>query len=73
MVKIGILSGGGKLPLAIGKSLINKKFEIIFFCIDKYCDLKLYKNLKHTIISINSLTKIIKKLPKIFVIIGRLK
>ena len=64
MTKIGILAGGGKLPLLIGQSLIKSKFEVIFFCIEKFCDLKLYKNYRYEIISITSLTDILKNLKR---------
>lgn len=62
MINIGIISGGGKLPLAIGKNLNKIKYNVIFFCIENYCDKKIYKNVKHDTISINSLSKIIRKL-----------
>ena len=61
-INIGILSGGGKLPLAIGKNLSSKKYNVIFFCIENFCDKRAYKNEKHDFISINSLGKILKKL-----------
>ena len=64
MNKIGIISGGGKLPISIGKSLIKLNYPVIFLCIDKFCDFKQYKKYKHKIISINSLTKIINILKK---------
>ena len=38
MTKIGILAGGGKLPLTIGKSLIHSKYDVVFFCIENFCD-----------------------------------
>ena len=44
MTKVGILSGGGKLPLLIGKKLIQSKYDVMFFCIEKFSDLKLYKD-----------------------------
>ena len=62
MINIGILSGGGKLPLAIGQNLNRLKYNVIFFCIENFCDKKLYKKEKHDIISINSLGRIIQKL-----------
>jgi len=64
MTKIGILSGNGKLPLAIGKSLINKDYDVKFFCIDNFYDLKNYKKFNHEIIKLNSLTNIIKALKR---------
>ena len=61
-INIGILSGGGKLPFFIGKNLDKSKYKVIFFCIENFCDKKLYSNEIHDSISINSLTKIIRKL-----------
>ena len=34
--KIGIFAGGGKLPMIIGKNLIDSRYEVVFFCIDKF-------------------------------------
>ena len=34
MSKIGIISGGGKLPILIGNNLIKKNYEVIFFVIE---------------------------------------
>ena len=34
MSKIGIISGGGKLPVLIGNNLIKKNYEVIFFVIE---------------------------------------
>ena len=65
MTKVGILAGGGKLPLLIGKNLIEAKFDVMFFCIEKFSNIKLYKNYSFETISINSLTKILKNLKKI--------
>ena len=62
MTKIGIIAGGGKLPIIIGESLIKSKFEIIFFCIKDHYDSKFYKNYEHETISITSLKLIIRKL-----------
>ena len=64
MTKVGILSGGGKLPLLIGKKLIQSKYDVMFFCIEKFSDLKLYKDYNFEIISINSLTRILNNLKK---------
>ena len=64
MTKVGILAGGGKLPLLIGQRLIQEKYDVMFFCIEKFCNLKLYKNYNFKIISINSLTKILVNLKK---------
>ena len=62
MTKIGILSGGGKLPLIIGKSLIKQNFKVIFFCLKEHCNESDYKEYLHENISINSFTNILDKL-----------
>ena len=31
MTKVGILAGGGKLPINIGKSLLHSNYDVIFF------------------------------------------
>ena len=64
MTKVGILAGGGKLPLLIGKNLIQAKYDVMFFCIEKFSDLEMYKDYNYEIISINSLTYILKNLKK---------
>ena len=64
MTKVGILAGGGKLPLLIGKNLIQEKYNVMFFCIENFSDLKMYKNYNYEIISINSLTNILNSLKK---------
>ena len=64
MTKIGILSGGGQLPLIIGESLIHLKFDVVFFCIEKFCNIKIYKKYSNETISNNSLGNIIQKLKK---------
>ena len=44
MTNIGIISGGGKLPIIIGESLIKKNFNVIFFVIEEFYNTKRYKN-----------------------------
>ena len=34
MSKIGIISGGGKLPILIGNSLVKKNYDVVFFIIE---------------------------------------
>ena len=60
MNKIGIIAGGGKLPIAIGKSLLNSKYQITFFCIENFCNYDDYKNYDFIKIKLNSLSKILK-------------
>ena len=58
MSKIGIISGGGKLPLLIGQNLINKNYQVIYFVIRNTFNKELYKNLKIIEIELNSIKKI---------------
>ena len=62
--KIGIFAGGGKLPMIIGKNLIDSRYEVVFFCIDKFANLKLYKKYNFEKVSISSLSKILYLLKK---------
>ena len=62
MNKIGILAGGGKLPLIIGKNLMKYNHEVYFFCIEKFANKIMYKNCNYETISINSLSKILQRL-----------
>ena len=36
MSNIGIIAGGGKLPITIGSNLIKKKYNIYFFVIEEF-------------------------------------
>ena len=60
MTNIGIIAGGGNLPLLIGKSLLQKKYNIIFFCINNFADEKKYNKFSNFKININSFSNIIK-------------
>ena len=62
MSKVGIISGGGKLPILIGNNLIKKKYEVIFFVIEDYFDKKIYSNLNIIKIKLNSIKKIFNTL-----------
>ena len=62
MNNIGILSGGGKLPLAIGENLIKIGYNVRFFCIDPFVKISDYKKFDTTIIKLNSLSAIMKTL-----------
>ena len=62
MSKIGIISGGGKLPILIGNNLIKKKYEVVFFVIKNTFDRKIYSNLNTIEIKLNSIKKIFNKL-----------
>ena len=59
MTKIGIISGGGKLPYIIGKNLINKNFEVVFFLLEENVDCENYKDLDFIKINLKSIKKII--------------
>jgi len=58
MSKIGIISGGGKLPVLIGNNLMKKKYEVIFFVIEDTFNRQIYLNLNTIEIKLNSIKKI---------------
>ena len=62
MSKIGIISGGGKLPILIGNNLIKKNYDVTFFPIKDTFDKQIYSNVKTIEIKLNSIKKILKKL-----------
>ena len=62
MSKIGIISGGGKLPILIGNNLIKKNYEVIFFVIKNTFDQEIYSNIRTVEIKLNSIKKIFKTL-----------
>ena len=62
MDKIGIISGGGELPINIGKSLIKKNYRICFFYIKGYGEKAKYKNYENVEITIDSFSKILNLL-----------
>ena len=62
MNNIGIISGGGKLPLLIGKNLIINNFRVIFFVIEEFYNEEFYKNQEVEIITLKSAKKIIELL-----------
>ena len=64
MNKIGIISGGGALPLLIGKNLINKKYKVCFLYIKNFADPKVYENYENIQIELTSFTKILDALKK---------
>ena len=64
MIKVGILAGGGKLPLLIAQSLLHNKYDVHIFCIENFSNIELYKNFNFGIISLNSLSRILEKLKK---------
>lgn len=62
MNNIGIISGGGKLPLVIGRELIKKNYRVVFFVIEEFFNTNLYRNLEVKIINLYSAKKIIQSL-----------
>ncbi len=62
MSKIGIISGGGRLPVLIGKNLNKKNYEVMFFVIEDTFDREIYSNHKIILIKLNSIKKIFKTL-----------
>jgi len=64
MSKIGIIAGGGSLPLFIGKNLLKNNYPVCFFYIKNFADPKLYVNYECNEIELTSLTKILDSLKK---------
>ena len=64
MSKIGIISGGGKLPILIGNNLIKKNYDVIFFVIKNTFNNEFYSNFRIVEIKLNSIKKIFKTLEK---------
>ena len=62
MSNIGIIAGGGKLPIVIGSNLIKKNFKVFFFVIEEFFNIINYRNLDVTIINLTSAKKIIESL-----------
>ena len=67
MSKIGIISGGGKLPILIGNSLVKKNYEVVYFIIEDSVERKNYLNLNSVEIKLNSIKKIFNKLEENFI------
>ena len=61
MTKIGIISGDGNLPLYIGKSLLNKNYDVTFLSLNNKNRI-FYNNYKVIDINILSIKKILKAL-----------
>ncbi len=61
MTKIGIITGDGNLPLYIGKSLLNKNYDVTFLSLN-HNNNKFYRNYKFVDIDILSIKKILKVL-----------
>ena len=46
MINIGIIAGGGNLPITIGKSLIKNNFNVFYFVIEEFYNNNQYKDFK---------------------------
>ena len=64
MIRIGIIAGGGELPLLVGKNLIKKNFNVIFFVIEEFFNEKYYSNYETVKIQLNSLKEILNHFNK---------
>ncbi len=62
MINIGIIAGGGRLPIIIGSNLIKKKFKVFFFVIEEFLNVINYNGLDVTVINLKSAKKIIETL-----------
>ena len=62
MNNIGIIAGGGNLPIAIGGNLIKKNFNVFFFVIEESFNTINYQGFNVTIINLKSAKKIIESL-----------
>jgi len=62
MINIGIIAGGGILPLVIGQSLIKKNFNVVFFVIEQSYNIEVYKDFNTKTINLHSAKKIIESL-----------
>ena len=61
MIKIGIITGDGNLPLYIGNSLLNKNYDVTFLSLNNKNN-KFYSNHKIIDIDVLSIKKILKTL-----------
>ena len=59
MIRIGIIAGGGELPLLVGKKLIEKNFIVTFFVIKEFFNENFYSNYETVKIHLNSLKEIL--------------
>ena len=62
MNNIGIIAGGGILPIVIGSNLIKKNFNVFFFVIEEFYNTINYQGLNVIIINLKSAKKIIEAL-----------
>ena len=62
MSKIGIIAGGGKLPILIGENFINSGKSVVFFCIEPYAKKIDYKKFVCIFIKLELISKILSLL-----------
>ena len=60
MSKIGIIAGGGKLPILIGRNLIKSGKSVVFFCVEEYAKQNDYKKYTNNFIKLKSISNILK-------------
>ena len=64
MIRVGIIAGGGKLPLLVGKNLIKNNFSVTFFIINEFYNENFYSNYQTVKIQLNSLKEILNHFEK---------
>ena len=64
MIKIGVISGDGNLPIYIGNVLTKKNFDITYFLLNSVKNKKIYNKEKYKDINILSIKKLIDILKK---------
>ena len=64
MKKIGIIAGGGKLPILIANNILNSGKSVVFFCIEPFALKRNYKKFQSNFIKLENISKIINLLKK---------
>ena len=76
MNKIGIICGGGPLPLSVGKNLIDKNYQVCFLYLKNFANPKIYKDYENIEIELTSFTKILDSLKRLnvkkIILIGKI-
>ena len=67
MPKIGIIAGGGKLPILIGEQLIQSGNNVVFFCIESYAKKSDYENFVKTFIKLELISEIMRWMPNVII------
>ena len=60
MIKIGIIAGGGHLPIIIGNNLLNKNYQVSYFCIKNFANIENYNDFDNHEIELTSFSLILK-------------